>query len=50
MATASTDTLGRVADSLLREIRALMQVSGNLVDQLRDAIMELHHRHESRRR
>lgn len=41
VASASTDTLGRVADSLLREIMALMQVIGGFVDQLRDAIMEL---------
>lgn len=40
-ARASTDTLGRVADSLLREIMALMEVIGNFVDQLGDSIMEL---------
>ena len=41
LANAGTDTLGRVADSLLREIRALMQQIGKFVDQLRDSIMEL---------
>ena len=40
LANAGTDTLGRVADSLLREIRALMQQIGKFVDQLRDSIME----------
>jgi hypothetical protein len=41
VASAGTDTLGRVADSLLREVMALMQVIGNFIDQLRDSIMEL---------
>ena len=41
IASAGTDTLGRVADGLLREIMALMQVIGNFVDLLRDSIMEL---------
>ena len=41
LASASTDTVGRVADSLLREVMALMQVIGSFIDQLRDSIMEL---------
>ena len=41
LAAAGTDTLGRVSDSLLREVMALMQQIGAFVDQLRDSIMEL---------
>jgi len=41
LASAGTDTLGRVADSLLREVMSLMQQIGAFVDQLRDTVMEL---------
>jgi hypothetical protein len=41
LASAGTDTLGRVSDSLLREVMALMQQIGAFVDQLRDSVMEL---------
>ncbi len=41
LASTGLDTVGRVADSLLRKIVTLMQVIGCFVDQLRDSIMEL---------
>jgi len=41
LASTGLDSVGRVADSLLREVVALMQVIGGFVDQLGDAIMEL---------
>jgi hypothetical protein len=41
LASAGTDTVGRVADGLLREVMALMQVIGSFVDLLTDSIMEL---------